>query len=445
MGEIIGFILSALSGVVGNGMYSILTKDQLESKLTLIYHDAEDIFYKKYGNKYGDNSVSFLSRQENIDYIIKSFGYEEKEELNYKGFNVNSYENNIMLANKEDIDDFIQILKHEIVKDQQLGLLLQQKEHIIEQNKMNSKIIEMSNTIKESNQLINRLLLNNAKDVTINFDEIMDIYNEEDPNEQDFKLLKWLNNNNGHKEGIVLKANIAYKQENWSLAYKLYKFIVDKYDEEFELNNTLGLICVNIGEFKKAEEFYNLVLKKDDKNLNVLFNLGSLYKEIYNDNNKALKYLLRAENSAPEDSEVLNNIGVIYKEEGDYEVAERYFKLAIKSSKDNPLPFLNMGELNMDIYYNYDVAVSYFEKYLEFENGEKDKIYNLLGLIYGSIVFKDREKSIHYFGQALKFNPSLIEAENNLEIIKFTDGFFDSFMALSGDKFIDLYEQGYLQ
>lgn len=127
----------------------------------------------------------------------------------------------------------------------------------------------------------------------------------------------------------------------------MYKFIVDKYSEEFELNNTIGLTCVNMRKYKEAEIYYNLLLSKDPRNLNALFNLGTLYHEKYKDNVKALEFLTKAREVAPRDSEVLNNIGVLYKELKDYENARECFELGMEYSKDNPLPFLNMAELNM--------------------------------------------------------------------------------------------------
>lgn len=38
-----------------------------------------------------------------------------------------------------------------------------------------------------------------------------------------------VNENKGHKEGVILKAYIAYDREEWSLEYKLYKYLVDRY------------------------------------------------------------------------------------------------------------------------------------------------------------------------------------------------------------------------
>lgn len=195
-------------------MYNYLTEENIQYKVTSAYNDAVEAFSKKYADRNGQCWQDILTRQENIDYIIKSLGYGGEEELNYNNFNINTIYENLKLERKEYLDDFIKILKHEISKDFELGKLFEEKEHIIEQRKMQRNIVEMNNRLKESTELIARFVSGNEMNREIDFNEIMQIYNEKDINEQEFRLVTWLNNNNGHKEGVVLKAYIAYKQKN---------------------------------------------------------------------------------------------------------------------------------------------------------------------------------------------------------------------------------------
>lgn len=91
--------------------------------------------------------------------------------------------------------------------------------------------------------------------------------------------------------------------------------------------------------------------------------MGNLYYKVYSNVEKASYYLLRAKDIEPEDSEILNNIGLIYKELVDYELAKKYFELGMKYSFKNPAPYLNMGELYMDMFNKYDDAIVYFKQY----------------------------------------------------------------------------------
>lgn len=433
---IVEALLGVFTGVVGNGVYSCITKENLEYKINNAYESACKKFHEVYGEEYGDKFNSFLTRQENIELIVNSFNFGE-ENLIADDFNKNSYDRSKSATN-EIIDNFILLFKREIRKDFDLNRILVEKEHIDEQKQMNKQLTQQMGKIFE---MQTRLYRQSIDSNNINFDEIMDIYNENNLIEQDYKCIKWLHANKGHKEGIILKAHIEYKRGNLELAKELFDYIIDQYEEEFEYNNTIALIDEKFGRYEDAEKRYHLVLDRDPKSLNSLFNLGSLLARELGKPKEGLKYLLIANEVAPNDSEVLNNIGVLYKENfHDYINAKKSFELAIQRSKDNSMPFINMGELYLEVYKDYNKAVTFFEKALSFMKENREEIHNILGLIYGSIVFKDKVKSIEHFEEALNINPNLEETRLNLNIIKSNKGYFDMFRTLSSDKVIDLLE-----
>lgn len=430
------YLLSVFTGVIGNGVYSYITKENLEYKVNNAYENAHKKFYEVYGKEYGDKFNSFLTRQENIDLIINSFNFGE-ENLIPDNFNKSPYDRSKSATN-EIIDNFILLFKQEVRKDFDLNRILTEKEHINEQKRMNTNFTQQMGKILEMQTRLYRQSVNSNN---INFDEIMDIYNEKNLIEQDYKLIKWLHANKGHKEGIILKAHIEYKKGNFELAKKLFNYIIDKYEEEFEYNNTIALIDEKFGKYEDAEKRYHLVLDRDPNSLNSLFNLGNLLAEELGKPQEGLKYLLIANEVKPDDSEVLNNIGVLYKENShDYASAKKYFELAIQCSNDNPMPFINMGELYLEVYKDYNKAVTFFERALTFIKEDKEKIHNTLGLIYGSIAIKDKVKSIKHFEEALNINENFMEAGLNLNIIKSNKGYFDMFRTLSSNKVIDLLQ-----
>ncbi|MGH4125571.1 MAG: tetratricopeptide repeat protein [Clostridium sp.] len=436
---IIDGLISVFTGVTGNGIFSYITKEDLEYKINNAYECAVRNFNEKYGDEYGDKNNSFLIRQENIDLIINSFNFQE-ENVSVESFNNSPYVST-KYASNEVILDFMFLLRKEMKSDFQLSKLLAEKEHICEQHQMNKHITHFNEQLSRMVELQTRS--NNAliNDSEINFNEIMNIYNEKNYTEQEFKLIKWLNINKGHKEGIILKAHIEYNRGHLELAKEIFSYIVEQYEEEFEFNNTIALIYEKLGEFNAAEKKYLLVLQKDPRNLNVLYNIGNLYTEEYENYEESLKYLFKASEVAPYDSEVLNNIGAIYKEKlHDYSKAKEYLELAMKYSKDNPVPFINMGELYLEVYREYDKAVMFFESALKVTIKDKGEIHNILGLIYGSVIFKDKDKSIMNFEKALKFSPLLKEARLNLNIINSNIGYFDMFKTLSFGKVVDLLD-----
>jgi tetratricopeptide (TPR) repeat protein len=431
---IIEALMGIFTGVVGNGIYSCITKEDLMYRVSNAYEIAHKKFYEFYGDEYGDKFNSFLTRQENIDLIINSFNFGE-ESLKVDYFNKYPYDSSKCATNKI-IDTFILLFKQEIRKDFELNRLLAEKEHIIEQQQMHKQFTQQMGKILE---MQTRLYEQSINDKSINFDEIMNIYNEQNIIEQDYKLIRWLHANKCHKEGIILKAHIEYNRGSLELAKKIFDFIIEEYEEEFEYNNTIALIDERFGRLEDAVKRYHKVLERNPRSLNSLFNLGTLYAKELEKYEDGLKYLLIAKEVAPNDSEVLNNIGVLYKEKfHDYSNAERYFELAIECSKINPLPFINMGELYLEVYKEYNKAVAFFEGALVLAKENKEEIHNILGLIYGSIVIKDKAKSIMHFEEAIKINPHLMEARLNLNIIKSNENYFDMFKTLSSNKVIDL-------
>jgi len=140
-------MFSVLIGILGNAVYDSINLRNIEKKLIECYERAEKNFYKKYGNKYGDEKSSFLVREDNINVVVKSFFY-NIEELSFNDFIPNSfdgYDN----PSKDAIIDFINMIKAEVNNDFELVKLLVEKKHIIEQKEEHSLIISKIDNLNE--------------------------------------------------------------------------------------------------------------------------------------------------------------------------------------------------------------------------------------------------------------------------------------------------------
>lgn len=94
-----------------------------------------------------------------------------------------------------------------------------------------------------------------------------------------------------------------------------------------EANNLLGLAHDRLGQHKRAQEFYDRALSVAPQNARVLSNLGhSLYlDDRYND---ALARLKTAARLAPADTQVANNLALVYGRLGKYDEVFKQFKRA---------------------------------------------------------------------------------------------------------------------
>ncbi len=109
--------------------------------------------------------------------------------------------------------------------------------------------------------------------------------------------------------------------------------------------------------------------------------------------------------SSPINSEVLNNIGVLYYNQNDDEHAEKYFLQSIELQNDYQTAIHNLAEL----YYNSGKAHSasqYYEKYIDLNPDDTNTI-NQLALAYTEI--GEIQKSHDMLKKSLEINPEQVE------------------------------------
>lgn len=94
-----------------------------------------------------------------------------------------------------------------------------------------------------------------------------------------------------------------------------------------EANNLLGLAHDRLGRHKQAQEFYDRALSVTPQNARVLNNLGhSLYLD--DRYNESLSRLKTAARLAPADTQVANNLALVYGRLGKYDEVFKQFKRA---------------------------------------------------------------------------------------------------------------------
>ncbi|MDR0917938.1 MAG: DUF2225 domain-containing protein [Oscillospiraceae bacterium] len=170
--------------------------------------------------------------------------------------------------------------------------------------------------------------------------------------------------------------------------------------------------------FKKAAEYEDEFALKSSEMLAELYETVDLMGGINYD--AVLKWRLRTAEicekifgkNHPDTATSYNDIGVVYKDKGDYEKALEYFFKALKIQKkvlekehpDTATSYNNIGTI-YDDKGEYEKALDYYFKALEiFEMVfDKDHIagsYNNIGLVY--VNKGDYEKGLEYYSKALK-------------------------------------------
>ncbi len=133
--------------------------------------------------------------------------------------------------------------------------------------------------------------------------------------------------------------------------------------------------CRKNGDFRKAIELYEEIVNKKIKNVEALYNLGLIYKEL-NHFEKSLQFFLKTINLEPK----------------------------------NINSYLMLGNLYCQLK-NFDKGILFYEKGLDL-NEENEFILNGLGNAYHNK--QDFKKAIEIFRKALKINPNNAGILNNL-------------------------------
>jgi protein O-GlcNAc transferase len=173
---------------------------------------------------------------------------------------------------------------------------------------------------------------------------------------------------------ILNKALTLHKAGNLKEAEAIYKTLLTKNQNNFQLINLLGIISMQQKNYHDAITNFNKAISINPKHHSLYNNLGVLFKETEK-YDKAIENFQKAIELNPNYSEAYNNLGIIFKNKFQY----------------------------IEAYNNYKKAIELNPNYAE--------AYNNIGLLYAE---RARHKeSITYFNKAIELNNSYIDAYEN--------------------------------
>ena len=212
--------------------------------------------------------------------------------------------------------------------------------------------------------------------------------------------------------------------EYWEQQLEVNRELDNKSDIALMLSN-IGVIYKNWGNYKEALEYYQNALNIQEEigdTLNIarsFINIGNIYFAFEVDYNKALEYykkgleLLELIDEKKDMANILNSIGLVYKEQNDYGKAnDNYRRALIIFQELGDKQGIAMSQNNMGSVYaeggNYEMALLYSQNSL--------KIYEEIGN-KKEMAFSLRDIGKVYF-KWKKYNQSLKNYFESLKIIK---------------------------
>ena len=164
----------------------------------------------------------------------------------------------------------------------------------------------------------------------------------------------------------------------------------------------------NSGEYEKAIECSNDVLKIDTNNSEAYNNIGSAYYEKGN-YVKAIKYLNKAIELNPNNSEYYSNIGSLYYKKDEHKKAIKHFNKSIKLDHNNSYAYNILGYIYNDKL-EYKKAINYLNKAIELNLNDAN-LYNNRGNVYYDQ--GNYENAIKDLNKAIELNPNDANFYNN--------------------------------
>nr|MBS0037426.1 tetratricopeptide repeat protein [Saprospiraceae bacterium] len=184
-------------------------------------------------------------------------------------------------------------------------------------------------------------------------------------------------------------------------AIEVMEDIVDIYPERVPSLLKLGELYLIMGYYDEAIQAFNRVLIVEPKNPDALFMKGLTFRD-QGDSVRAVRFLQAALEVDPSITDAYILIGQIFMEAGN-ELAERYFKNAIRLEPGNPTTHHALAE-----YYHMtdrleEALVKYGEMHVSFPS-YADAFYNS-GLVY--MEMNDLDSAYEMFNLALQIRPTM--------------------------------------
>lgn len=110
----------------------------------------------------------------------------------------------------------------------------------------------------------------------------------------------------------------------------------------------------------------------------------------------------------PNNAEVLNQIGIAYQQLGQTDLAERYYRKAVRVDKNSAQALNNLGTIEYS-HQRFGKAIKYYKKAVAVGGDDLAPIYSNLGYAYCGL--KRFPEAMDAFGKALALNPDVFDSK----------------------------------
>ncbi len=151
------------------------------------------------------------------------------------------------------------------------------------------------------------------------------------------------------EKGMFLEAQILAGQKKYKRAERLFKLLLEKNPDEINYVYNLGLMCYDAGRLDEAEILLRKVIEKDPDNADARNNLGYMFAEHSVKLNEAEKLVKKALLLRPGAAYMIDSLGWVYYQKGEYEKALKCLTRAEDLSLEDPVLFDHLGDVYLKL------------------------------------------------------------------------------------------------
>jgi len=162
---------------------------------------------------------------------------------------------------------------------------------------------------------------------------------------------------------LLKEGNELFEQKKHEEALAIFKEIVEKVPELYQINLNIGNCCYEMGDYDSAIPFYKAVLEKEPDNKDALVSLGNVYLE-KGELEKGMELLNKLSDEDATSPITLYNIATLLFNKGELETAVRYYEQALSLDQNMADAYYQSGLCYLNLN-KKEKAKESFLKYLE--------------------------------------------------------------------------------
>ena len=170
---------------------------------------------------------------------------------------------------------------------------------------------------------------------------------------------------------------------------------------------------LKIGNYQDAKKYFEIILNIDSKNVFALYNLGIVFQEL-GEFEKAIELYEKVLRFKPKNVEdVYLGLGIVFKTIGDYKKSLESYENAIRTNPEYVVAYNNLGNLNKQLGF-YEKALDCFHKAIKIKP-KYATAHNNLGMTFRDLGKKSEAKKS--FETAISLDPNNLFYLYNLTIL----------------------------